>query len=110
MAAAAKLHEMGRLSTGTAARLAGVPRSVLLTRMADYRVDTFDLDEMDLDEETRLVRTHLRHVTASVPAPDWSPGNPSRVGGAGAGPVRRRQRTGQGPSVGCEPAVAAGTC
>ena len=54
MAAAAKLYEMGRLSTGTAARLAGASRSVFLTRMADYGVDTFDLDETDLDEETRL--------------------------------------------------------
>jgi predicted HTH domain antitoxin len=54
MAAAAKLYEMGRLSTGTAARLAGVLRSVFLTRMADYGVDTFNLDETDLDEETRL--------------------------------------------------------
>ena len=94
MAAAAKLYEMGRLSTGTAARLAGASGSVFLTRMADYGVDAFDLDETALDEETRLARTHLRHATASVPAPDWSPGNPSRVGGAGAGPARRRQRTG----------------
>ena len=54
MAAAAKLYEMGRLSTGTAARPAGASRSVFLTRMADYGVDTFDLDETDLDEETRL--------------------------------------------------------
>lgn len=54
MAAAAKLYEMGRLSTGAAARLAGVPRSVFLTRLADYGVDTFDLDDADLDEETRL--------------------------------------------------------
>ena len=54
MAAAAKLYEMGRLSTGAAARLAGVPRSVFLIRLADYSVDTFDLDETDLDEETRL--------------------------------------------------------
>jgi predicted HTH domain antitoxin len=54
MAAAAKLYEMGRLSTGAAARLGGVPRSVFLTRLADYGVDTFDLTDEDLDEETRL--------------------------------------------------------
>lgn len=35
MAAAAKLYEIGRLSTGAAARLAGVSRSVFLTRLAD---------------------------------------------------------------------------
>lgn len=54
MAAAAKLYEMGRLSTGAAARLAGVPRSVFLTRLADYDIDTFDFSDEDLDEETRL--------------------------------------------------------
>ena len=52
--AAAKLYELGRLSTGAAARLAGVPRSVFLTRLADYGVDTFDLTDENLDEETRL--------------------------------------------------------
>jgi len=54
MAAAAKLHEMGRLSTGAAAQLAGVSPSVFLTRLADYGVDTFDIDKAELDEETRL--------------------------------------------------------
>jgi predicted HTH domain antitoxin len=54
MAAAAKLYEMGRLSTGADTRLAGVPQSVFLTRLADYGVDTFDLTDKDLNEETRL--------------------------------------------------------
>jgi len=54
MAAAAKLYELGRLSTGAAARLAGVPRSVFLMRLGDYGVNTFDLDEEELDDETRL--------------------------------------------------------
>jgi len=35
MAAAAKLYEMGRLSTGAAARLSGVSRSIFRTRLAD---------------------------------------------------------------------------
>jgi predicted HTH domain antitoxin len=54
MAAAAKLYELGRLSTGAAARLAGVPRSVFLMRLGDYGVNTFDLDEEELNDETRL--------------------------------------------------------
>ena len=54
MAAAAKLYEMGRLSTGAAAQLAGVSRTVFLTRLANYGVDTFYLDEEELNEETRL--------------------------------------------------------
>jgi predicted HTH domain antitoxin len=54
MVAAVKLFEMGRLSSGAAARLAGVPRVVFLTRLADYGVDTFKLTEEDLQRETRL--------------------------------------------------------
>ncbi len=54
MAAAVKLFELGRMSSGAAARLAGIPRSVFLSRLADYGVETFDLSEGDLDKETRL--------------------------------------------------------
>lgn len=54
IAAAAKLYEMGRLSSGAAAQLAGIPRSVFLVRLADYGVASFNLDEEDLNEETRL--------------------------------------------------------
>jgi predicted HTH domain antitoxin len=54
MAAAVKLFELGRLSSGAAARLAGVPRVVFLVRLADYGVDTFNLTEEQLQQETRL--------------------------------------------------------
>ncbi len=54
LAAAVKLFEIGRLSSGAAARLAGVPRTVFLTRLADYGVDTFRLTEDQLRRETRL--------------------------------------------------------
>jgi predicted HTH domain antitoxin len=54
MAAAVKLFELGRLSSGAAARLAGIPRVVFLARLADYGVDTFDLTEEQLEQETRL--------------------------------------------------------
>jgi predicted HTH domain antitoxin len=54
MAAAVKLFEMGRLSSGAAARLAGVPRVVFLSRLAEYDVDTFRLTEEQLARETRL--------------------------------------------------------
>lgn len=54
LAAAAKLHEIGRLSGGAAARLAGIPRAVFLTRLADFGVDSFSLSGDDLDRETRL--------------------------------------------------------
>jgi predicted HTH domain antitoxin len=54
MAAAMKLFELGQLSSGAAARLAGVPRVVFLSRLADYSVDTFRLTEAQLAQETRL--------------------------------------------------------
>ena len=59
MAAAVKLFELGRLSSGAAARLAGVPRVVFLTRLADYGVDTFSMTEEQLQMETRLVQSDL---------------------------------------------------
>ncbi len=54
MAAAIKLFEIGKLSSGAAARLAGVPRALFVTRLADYGVDTFRLTQEDLRKETRL--------------------------------------------------------
>jgi predicted HTH domain antitoxin len=54
MAAAIKLFELGRLSSGAAARLAGVPRVVFLAKLADYGVETFRLTEEQLQRETRL--------------------------------------------------------
>jgi len=54
MAAAVKLFELRRLSSGAAARLAGVPRVVFLSRLVDYGVDSFTLSEEELREETRL--------------------------------------------------------
>lgn len=54
MAAAMKYYELGRLSSGAAARLAGVPRVVFLAQLADYSIDTFRLTEEQLQREARL--------------------------------------------------------
>jgi len=54
LAAAIKLYELGRMSSGAAAKLAGVPRVVFLSRLSDYGVDTFRMTEEDLLGETRL--------------------------------------------------------
>jgi predicted HTH domain antitoxin len=48
MVVAVKLFELGRLSSGAAARLAGVPRVVFFSRLADYGVDAFRLTEEEL--------------------------------------------------------------
>ena len=47
-AAAAKLYELGRLSSGAAAAVAGVPRTVFLKRLSEYGVATLQLDEDEL--------------------------------------------------------------
>jgi predicted HTH domain antitoxin len=54
LAAAIKLYEVGRLSSGAAAKLAGLPRVVFLTKLGDYGVPTFCLTQADLDQETPL--------------------------------------------------------
>lgn len=54
LAAAVKLYELGRLSSGAAARLAGLPRTLFLMRIADFGVSSFRLTESDLQQETRL--------------------------------------------------------
>ena len=54
LAGAVKLYEIGRLSSGAGARVAGIPRTVFLTRLADFGVDTFRMTEEDFRRETRL--------------------------------------------------------
>ncbi len=54
LVAAVKLYELGRLSSGAAARLAGIPRVLFLSKLADYGVDTFRLSVDELQREARL--------------------------------------------------------
>jgi predicted HTH domain antitoxin len=54
LAAAVKLYEIGELSSGAAAGLAGVPRVVFLSKLADFGLDSFRLTEPELLRETRL--------------------------------------------------------
>jgi predicted HTH domain antitoxin len=51
LAAAMKLYELGRLSSGAAASLAGVPRAGFLSKLADYGVPTFKLSAEELAED-----------------------------------------------------------
>ena len=54
LAAAVKLYELGRFSSGAAAELAGVPKPVFLAKLADYGVATFDLTKEELQREMAL--------------------------------------------------------
>jgi len=55
---AVKLYELGRLSAGAAARLAGIPKPLFLTKLADYGVDTFRLTEEELRQDLASARRH----------------------------------------------------
>lgn len=48
MAAAMKLFELGRLSSGVAAELAGVPRVTFLAKLSEFGVETFQQTHSDL--------------------------------------------------------------
>ncbi len=54
LAAAIKLHELRGLSSGVAAKLAGVPRAVFLAKLAHYGVATFRLTGEQLEREIQL--------------------------------------------------------
>jgi predicted HTH domain antitoxin len=56
LAAAVKLYEMGQLSSGAAAQLAGVPKPYFLSHLADYGVNTFDLTEEELIHDLKSAR------------------------------------------------------
>jgi predicted HTH domain antitoxin len=51
LAAAVKLYELGRLSSGAAAVLAGIPRTLFLMKLADYGVATFRQTKEELERE-----------------------------------------------------------
>ncbi len=51
MLAAVKLFELGRISSGRAAELAGIPRVVFLHRLANYGVPIIDLTREELEQD-----------------------------------------------------------
>ncbi|MCC6897639.1 MAG: UPF0175 family protein [Polyangiaceae bacterium] len=51
MAAAAKLFELGRLSSGAAAELAGLPRMLFLSRLAEFGVAALSTTESELRDD-----------------------------------------------------------
>lgn len=51
LAAAVKLYELGRLSSGSAAELAGIPKVVFLSKLADFGVPSFKMTEEELRED-----------------------------------------------------------
>lgn len=53
LAAAAKLYELGKLSSGRASELAGISRVSFLQVLAHYGVPIFDLSEAELKQDLK---------------------------------------------------------
>ncbi|MCP4130009.1 MAG: UPF0175 family protein [bacterium] len=53
MLAAAKLYEMGKLSSGRAAQLAGIPKVSFLQKLSEYNVPVFDLSPEELEQDLK---------------------------------------------------------
>jgi predicted HTH domain antitoxin len=51
LAAAMKLYEIGKLTSGGAAELAGIERVEFLARLRDYGIRTFRLSDEELRED-----------------------------------------------------------
>lgn len=55
-ALAAKLYELGRLSSGSAARLASMDRATFLLSLHRVGVAAIDLDDRELEDDLRYAR------------------------------------------------------
>lgn len=53
LVAAVKLYEMGRLSGGAAAQLAGLPKPVFMAKLADYGVPVFRLSDDEIARDAK---------------------------------------------------------
>jgi predicted HTH domain antitoxin len=53
LVAAVKLYEMGRLSAGAASQLAGLPKPVFMTKLADYGVPIFKLSDEEIARDAQ---------------------------------------------------------
>lgn len=58
--AAMKLFELGRVSSGAAAALAGMPRIAFLAKVGDYGVSPFQLTPADVEQDLAIARKAAR--------------------------------------------------
>ncbi len=59
LAAAMKLHELGTLSAGAAADLAGIPKVEFLHKLADFGVEAFRVTPDEFDQDQDMLRRSL---------------------------------------------------
>lgn len=55
MLAAVKIYEMGRLSSGAAARIVGTSRVLFLSRLKDYNVSALSLTQKEFIREAEIL-------------------------------------------------------
>ena len=53
LAAAMKLYEIGQLSSGAAAELAGIPKPVFLSKLAEFGIDAFRMSREELERDVK---------------------------------------------------------
>jgi predicted HTH domain antitoxin len=58
--AAMKLYELGRISSGSAAALAGTTRIEFLAKLGEYGVSPFQLSPTDLEQDLESARRAMR--------------------------------------------------
>ncbi|HEX4422006.1 MAG TPA: UPF0175 family protein [Kofleriaceae bacterium] len=58
--AAMKLFELGRVSSGAAAALAGMPRVAFLAKLGEYGVSPFQVTPADLEHDLDVARRASR--------------------------------------------------
>jgi predicted HTH domain antitoxin len=59
---AAKLYELGRLSSGRAAELVGIPRVAFLHELGRYRISVFNYSQAELEREIQEAQARARHA------------------------------------------------
>ena len=59
LAAAMKLYELGHLSAGAAADLAGIPKVEFLHKLADFGVEAFRVTPSEFDQDQGILRRSL---------------------------------------------------
>lgn len=59
---AAKLYELGRVTSGQAAALADLPRVDFLNTLGRYQISVFNYDLDELDEEIQAAQARARRL------------------------------------------------
>jgi predicted HTH domain antitoxin len=69
MMAAMKLFELGRLSSGAASELAGIPKPLFLSKLSDFGISAIKHNEKELTEDLENACSHLQHLANPVSSP-----------------------------------------